>query len=966
MSRGAMGLAVIASMDLARAKLVFDRAVVLPREERDAVIARECGTNDTLRSLVGRLLSEHDQATSSILTGSNTEAELEIVGPYRLIARIGEGAFGVVYLAEQREPVRRRVALKILKLGMDSKEVIARFEAERQALALMDHPNVAMVHDAGTSVRGRPYFAMEHVPGVPITEFCDDQKLGVPDRVELFLQVCAAVQHAHQKGVIHRDIKPNNLLVMLVDGKPVCKVIDFGIAKATSQQLTARTLFTEAGRLVGTPEYMSPEQAGTSGLDVDTRTDIYSLGVVLYELLSGALPFASDTLRKAGFDGIVRLIKNVEPPRLTTRLSRTTQDAPMTDGAADALCGAMNADGDARKPQVTLAPNQVAACRGTDVRGLLRQLRGDLDWIVYKSMEKDRARRYDTAGALAADLTRHLNSQPVTARPPSLIYQCSKALRRHRSAAVLAAVFAVLVIFGAATYVYYTIQIARQRDKSVAAEAAAAATQQFLTNMIAPERGASRGPRYTLQQLLDDGSAAIHAMTETDAPPLPKVEAAIRHVLGTAYSRLSAHEPALEHLREAARLRRADPSAALDLADSLAEIAIIYIRTQGAPDGPIAVAEARSAINECVELRRQWLGPSSALTLRTQLDARWVDEVAAGRGRIGGLFNLETLSVAAAMCDCPKDAAQLQQDLLDLVAAIDSEWRKGNRDVALENLARAIRQLCPKWDSTEVRERAASSMLGVALDVRTQTTFLGATEALYAYACELAVTTHGKPSRTWIMCSNRYASFLMENKRLEEATTMLREAANLAQNQLGENDQELMASHGLLAICAVMQGDLATAQSTVPTLDLNGDWLNECAWTIVRFPGHAPEVYAFALELAKRLARVRWDDPACVNTIGVAEYRAGQYEQSLKTLRRAVALRKRAKEADVVEDMAFIAMAQYRLGQAAEARKTLAYVVELMARGKAGLGDEVQFLKEAQTLIEDEPGHVTAATRPSS
>jgi serine/threonine protein kinase/WD40 repeat protein len=356
--------------------------------------------------------------------------EPDRVGPFRIVEKIGEGGMGIVYKAEQREPVRRIVALKVIKLGMDTKEVVARFEAERQALAMLSHPNVAKVFEAGMTENGRPYFAMEYVPGIPLTQYCQEHQFTTKQRLDIFIPICQAVQHAHQKGIIHRDLKPTNILVTLVDGNPMPKVIDFGIAKATNQALTQHTLFTQTGALIGTPEYMSPEQAQTSGLDVDTRTDIFSLGVILYELLTGTLPLDPKSLREAGLEGIARLIKTAEPQKPSTRLSALAH---------------------------TSRPD-TAVGRTRDLRTIQRELRGDLDWIVMKCLEKDRSRRYDTAIGLAADLKRHLDNEPVLARPPSAAYKFQKALRRNKLA--FGATAAIILIL-AAGIVVSTWQAAR-------------------------------------------------------------------------------------------------------------------------------------------------------------------------------------------------------------------------------------------------------------------------------------------------------------------------------------------------------------------------------------------------------------------------------------------------------------------------------------------------------------------------
>jgi serine/threonine protein kinase/tetratricopeptide (TPR) repeat protein len=395
---------------------------------RAAVLDRACGADAELRERVETLLRAHDAPGAFLesrvpgpvttLDEPITERPGTLIGPYKLLEQIGEGGFGVVFMAEQTEPVRRKVALKVLKPGMDSRPIVARFEAERQALALMDHPNIAKVHDGGATASGRPYFVMELVKGVPITEFCDQNLLAPRQRLELFMPVCQAVQHAHQKGIIHRDLKPSNVLVSVHDTTPVPKIIDFGVAKALGQELTDKTLFTGFAQMIGTPLYMSPEQAGQSGLDIDTRSDIYSLGVLLYELLTGTTPFTRRRFKQAAYDEICRILREEEPPKPSTRLSESKDALP-----------------------------SISAQRHMEPAKLTKLVRGELDWIVMKALEKDRNRRYETADGFAKDVQRYLADEPVQACPPSAWYRFRKLARRHKGAfaVVAAVVFFVLV-----------------------------------------------------------------------------------------------------------------------------------------------------------------------------------------------------------------------------------------------------------------------------------------------------------------------------------------------------------------------------------------------------------------------------------------------------------------------------------------------------------------------------------------
>ncbi len=746
------------------AKAIFAGALDQQTPEgQSAYLDAACGGDQELRTKVDGLLRAYANAgdflqTPPFVSKAAVDDAPFVEGPgtaidrYKLLEKIGEGGMAVVYMAEQTEPVRRKVAFKIIKLGMDTKQVIARFEAERQALALMDHPNIAQVFDAGATETGRPYFVMELVTGMSITEYCNRNRLSTKDRLGLFIQVCRAVQHAHQKGIIHRDIKPSNVMVTMHDGRPVPKVIDFGIAKATNQKLTEKTLFTRYAHIIGTPAYMSPEQAELSDIDVDTRSDIYSLGVLLYELLTGTTPFGEEELRQVGYLEMQRVIREEEPTKPSTKLTALGK---------------------------TL--DDVARQRNATPEQLRKVVRGDLDWIVMKSLEKDRMRRYGTATQLLGDIERHLKHEPVSAGPPGVWYRTKKLLQRHgklvaAGAAVMAAVVLGLIIS-------ITLYIRAER-----ARAETATVTDFLANdllaSVYPER--AKGQEVTVRYLLETASAKL----ETKFGDSPLAEAAVRTTLGVTYQKMGDNPAAQPHLERAWEIRRRQLGPEHpDTLTSLDQLGWLYWY-QGRNE------DARPRLVEAFEHRRRVLGPEHRDTLESMTHLAWLGE---GPGsdmddssiaehaydlarRVLGEDDPITLGAAAALT--MRQVANFQHAKAKAVAP--AAYERSRRVLGDEHETTLVLMNVLTWLYGRQQRYEEAVPLGErAMEIARRV--LGPTHM---------VTLHAQANLGWLYT---------EQGRSEEAMSLLMETLELARQHLGPD-------HVITVCCALKLGILYRAQ----------------------------------------------------------------------------------------------------------------------------------------------------------
>jgi serine/threonine protein kinase/tetratricopeptide (TPR) repeat protein len=913
---------------------IFGEAVeIAARGDRDAYLDRACGRDESLRRQVESLLVAHDRAGDFL--GSPTiavtadqprlsEGPGTTIGSYKLLEVIGEGGMGTVYMAEQTEPVRRRVALKVIKPGMDTKQVIARFEAERQALAMMDHPNIARVFDGGVTPSGRPYFVMELVRGLPVTDYCDQNRLAIPDRLELFVLVCRAVQHAHQKGVVHRDLKPSNVLVTVIDGVGVPKVIDFGVAKATGQSLTEKTLFTAFSQMIGTPLYMSPEQAELSGTDVDTRSDIYSLGVLLYELLTGTTPFDEATFRNAALDELRRIIREQEPPTPSTRLSSLGERLPT-----------------------------VSARRGADPRRLGSSLRGELDWVVMKALEKDRRRRYESAGAFAADVQRYRLNEPVEAGPPSAWYRFSKYARRHRAALMTATLLAVSLIAGTVVSAWQAVRAreaeeraTQERDHARVAQERADSRFRLAFRAIAQLSGvrgelrSAAGPERTerIQHAIGDDLRRYYEQIVENNENDP----AVTYEIGDAYLFLAGYygssdpvkakhysSKALEHYERKAREKPDDPGILNALAWHLKRLA-------GAPgnDPQRAEADYRRAIALCEQVARDHPRRLDDYAVIVKL-ARDFGSLLRSQGRSAEAEDLDR-RVLAWFLRPEFDPFHLEKgEVVD-----DSYFGLWVFFVQNGRLQEAIAVL----EAARPHLLFDGQFQGY-LDKVTKLCFLLALHADPALRARAVVLAR---ENLEFMSRSDAASWLVLAMVLDSAGNS-REAVDAFRHGFERcRDAGLVHQIGSMLILLGKHRGAIACLSRAAELDPGDPSIcNDLAWCLVTCPDPAHRDVDRGVKLARKAVDLKPTQGSFWNTFGVALYRDNDWTGAADALSKSMSV----SQTHSAHDAFFLAMARWRLGDTSAAQNLYGRAVTWMEENAPHDQELVRFRAEAEALL---------------
>jgi serine/threonine protein kinase/tetratricopeptide (TPR) repeat protein len=886
---------------------IFNIAIeIVDPAERAAYLDKVCGGDEELRAEVETLLKAHDEAgdflevpavdSNATLDNPSIEGPGTKIGQYELLQLIGEGGMGLVYLAEQKKPVRRQVALKIIKPGMDSKQVIARFEAERQVLALLDHPNIAHIFDAGTTETARPYFAMEYVKGLSITKYCDERKLNIEQRLRLFEQVCEAVHYAHQKGIIHRDIKPSNILVSVQADKAVPKIIDFGIAKALTQPLTEGTLFTQQGQLLGTPEYISPEQVDMATQDIDTRSDIYSLGVVLYQLLAGVLPFGRESLEHAGFAEIQQTIREQEPASPSIRLTSLGEKA-----------------------------KAIAASRGTQVITLARRLHRELEWIPLKAMRKDRCRRYRSASEMADDVRNYLNGLPLIAGPETATYRVRKFVHKHVGSVMTVALVAVTIVLGlvVSTTMYFRAEHALQREAVARAEAErqahiSQAVNEFLNNdlLASFDLDRAKGRAITVIEILDNAAQRLEGKFK-DAP---LIEASVRDTLGATYMSLGKYTAAKPHWERALELRRGQLGEEHpDTLKSMTDLGHQYINQYNFKMG-------ESLFSRVLEIRRRVLGEEHLDTLSS------MSSLGIAYHWLRRYKEAETLRVKV-LESRRRLLGEEHPDTMDSMNDLGWLYQVQGRYSEAESLFVKVLEICRRVQGEE-SPATLGCMVNLTRLYQTQGRYSEA-ESLFVKVLEIRQRLLGEEHLDTVNSMNDLGRLYYTQGRYSEAEPLLVKSLEILRRLLGEEHPDTLSSMSRLGRLYCIQGRYDEAE---PLFVKEHEILQHADELTVGWVNDIENITMLVEHLGP---------------LGVEQYKAGAYGEAAATLKRVDEYRRTVlNEESQLSEIAYLAMALHRLGRNQEAQAFLEQLRQMF--GDSKYASEEHYLYEAEQIFAGE------------